>query len=174
MKLTLNDNKLQMTSLAGLMIFTAVVLKNGGEQMGMKQHFLSAVVGKILFVAGWAYMAYAISGMPSLNMSNKAMMSYLGALLVVMAVMMMKLDDIPKLLKKMMPGMFIVGWILTALSVGMNKSAQSQMLSVLALMSIFGSMLVILPKQRKLNVIDGPGMALFAATFVLLAVANSM
>jgi len=35
-------------------------------------------------------------------------------------------------------------------------------------------MLYILPKQREMCVADGPGMALFAATFVLLTLANSM
>ena len=69
---------------------------------------------------------------------------------------------------------FIASWIAFASSVGMDKSKKSKMISMVALGSVLGSMVFILPQQRKLGIVDGPGMPLFATSFVLLAIANSL
>jgi hypothetical protein len=170
MKIDLSNKKLRMTALGGLIVFIAVILKNGGEQMGMKNHPVSSIVGRVLFVIGWGLLAYSIVGKPSGK--TKSVLAYGGALGVVIAVMGMKMlsGDI----KKMFGLLFIVSWIAFASSVGMDKSKKSKMISMVALGSVLGSMVFILPQQRKLGIVDGPGMPLFATSFVLLAIANSM
>ena len=170
MKIDLSNKKLRMTALGGLIVFIAVVLKNGGEQMGMKNHPVSSIVGRVLFIGGWALLAYSVAGKPSGK--TKSVLAYGGALCIIISVMAMKMlsGDI----KKIFGLLFIAAWIAFASSVGMDKSKKSKMISMLALGSVLGSMVFILPQQRKLGVVDGPGMPMFASTFLLLAVANSL
>jgi hypothetical protein len=170
MKIDLNDRKLRMTSIAGLMVYAAVVLKNGGEQMGKQNHFMSSVVGRVMFVGGWGLLAFSVVGKPS--GSTKSVLAYGGALGVLMSVMLMK--TLSGDIKKLFGLLFIASWIAFSVSVGMDRSKKAKMISMVALGCVISSMVFILPKQRELNVVDGPGMSLFAATFVLLAVANSL
>lgn len=170
MKLDLNDRKLKLTGIAGLMVYTAVILKNGGEQMGQKNSFLSSVVGRMLFISGWALMAYSF-GKPS--MKPKALLSYGGALGIVIAVMAMKMLKSPAK-KKPFGLLFIASWIAVAIAVGMGKSMRSKQLGMFALANVLISMLFVLPKQRMLTIIDGPGIGMFLTTFISLTIANSI
>ena len=172
MKLDLNDNKLRMTGLASLMIYTAVVLKNGGEQLGMKKGMLSGIVGPMLFTMGWMSLAHSVVGRPKLTM--KSMLSWGGAAGVVVAVMSMKIMNLSEQQKKVAGMMFVGSWVATALSVGMGKSKRAQGLAMVALAYVLGSMLFVLPWQRTNGVVDGPGMTLFGLTWVALVLANSM
>ena len=172
MILNLNDRKLRLTSLAGLMIYIAVVLKNGGEQLKMKSHPLSSIIGPIMFTLGWGLMAYSISPIPKLDM--KCMLAYLGAAGIVIAVMSMKMLKLSGQQKKPFGLLFIGGWVAVAISMGLGKSMKSKQLSMFALANVLGSMLVILPKQRSLCLVDGIGMPMFATTFVSLALANAL
>ena len=172
MILNLNDRKLRLTSLAGLAIFIAVVLKNGAEQIGMKTHPLSSVVGPIVFTLGWALMAYSISPIPILDM--KCMLAYLGSAGIVIAVMSMKMLKLSAEQKKPFGMLFIASWVAVAISMGLGKSMKSKQLSMFALANVLGAMLYILPKQRALCLVDGPGMVMFATTFVSLALANAL
>ena len=172
MKLDLNDRRLRLTGIAGLMVFIAVLLKNGGEQMGMKKHFMSSVVGPILFTFGWAIMAYSISPVPKLDM--KCILAYLGSAGIVAAVLSMKMLKLSPAQKKPFGLLFIFSWIAVAISVGLQKSRKSKMLGMFALANVLGAMLVILPKARTLCVVDNPGIAMFASTFVSLALANAL
>ena len=172
MILNLNDRKLRLTSLAGLAIFTSVMLKNGGEQLGMKSHPLSSMIGPMMFTFGWALLAYSMCGMPKQNM--KCMLAYGGAIGVVVAVMSMKMFKLSAQQKKPFGMMFILGWIATALAMSLGKSKKSKMLSAFALVNVLGSMLYILPKQRARCLVDGPGMVMFATTFASLSLANAL
>ena len=172
MKLDLNDRKLQLTSLAGLMIYVAVILKNGGEQLHMKDHFLSSILGPIMFTIGWALMAYSISPIPKLDM--KCILAYLGAVGIVIAVMSMKMLKLSPEQKKPFGMLFIASWFGVAISIGLGKSMKSKQLAAFALANVLGSMLYILPFQRKNCVADGPGIGMFLTTFISLSLANSI
>ena len=173
MKLDLNDRKLQLTGLAGLMVYCAVVLKNGGEQIGMKDSFLSSVVGRLLFIAGWGLMAFSFC--PKMSMSLKCLLSYGGALCIVLAVLAMKSTfGLSEEQKKPFGMLFIASWLAVGSAVGMGKPMRSKQLGIVAVASVFSAMLMILPQQRKLCLVDGPGMGLFAITFIALALANSL
>ena len=174
MKLDLNNKKMQMTGLAGLMIYIAVILKNGGEQLGQKNHFLSSVIGRILFISGWALMAYSMVGPIKMKMDRKSLMAYGGSLGVVVAVMTMKMMKLTDKQKKPFGILFILSWISVASAVGMGKGKMSKMLGMTALLNVLGSMLIVLPWARTNKVIDNPGMGMFAITFISLAIANSM
>ena len=171
MILNLNDRKLQMSALAGLAIYSAVVLKNGTEQMKMKDSPLG-YVGKGLFTLGWLGLAYSFCGQPKPTL--KCALSYGGALGVISAVMAMKTMKLSEQQKKTAGMIFVGSWIAVAIAVGLGKSMKSKQLGMFALANVLGSMLFILPKQRELCVVDGPGMGMFALTWVSLAIANAL
>jgi len=124
-------------------------LTNGGEQLGMEDHFLSNVVAKILFIGGWGVMAFSFVGQPS--MKPKSLLSYGGALGIVIAVMAMKMLPLTEQQKKPFGMLFIVSWIGVAIAVGLGKSMASKQLGAFALVNVFGAMLYLLPKMRLKN-----------------------
>ena len=174
MKLDLNDGRLRLTGLAGLMIYTAVVLKNGGEQMGQKKHPISSIVGPILFIIGWFSLAYSFVGKPSMKMNQKSLMAYGGAIGVIISVMGMKMLPLSQTQKKPLGLLFICSWISVAIACSIGKGTKSKQLCLFALANVLGSMLYILPLQRKNCVIDFVGMPMFFTTFISLAIANAL
>ena len=169
MILILDDKKLLSTVIAGVAIYTAVVLKNGGEQLGLEKHFISNIFGKALFVAGWLLMGFSISGLP--NLSIKSGLAYGGSLGVIASVFAMKSGIIPK---EYAMALFVLSWLAVAISVGLGKENASKYLAAFAFASVMASMLFVLPVQRRLNIVDGPGMLLFGLTFLFLSLANSL
>ena len=142
--------------------------------MGEKKNIFSAGLGSMLFVAGWALMAYSIAGRPSMKMNQKSMIAYGGALGVVIAVMAMKNLPLSAQIKKAFGILFIAAWVAVAISVGMGKSNRAKMYGYFALANVLGSMLFVLPFARKRNIVDNPGMFMFGLTFISLAIANSL
>ena len=168
MKLELSNRKLRLTGLASLSILTSVILKNGAEQLGMSKHFMSAVVGRILFMGGWLLLAYSFVGKPTMSMKSR--MSYGGAIAVIIAVFLMK-GGAPKIIAA---PLFVGGWLATIIAVGMGKPMLSKQLGIFALANVLGSMMIVLPWQRANGVVDGIGMPMFTMTWVSLILANSL
>lgn len=169
MILILDNTKLLSTAIAGVAIYTAVVLKNGGEQLNMEKHFISNIFGKALFVSGWLLMGFSIAGLPNLNI--KSGLAYIGSLAIIVSVFAMKNKIIPK---EAAVTLFVLAWTAVAFSVGLGKENAAKYLAVFALFNVLGSMLFVLPKQREMGIIDGPGMGMFLLTFVSMAMANSL
>ena len=171
----------EMESILGaLFIIFGIVLKNSMEQTGREGPNRSnwSALGIALFVAGWAMFADAVSknATNTLAGGDNQLMPFLGAAVVVGAVMLMKAAmkkykaDGSIMTQKMRPLIlaFVAGWLLFAYSIGQNLG-----LAFLSALLVFASMLYFLPLQRKHGVVDGPGMPLFVIAWFGLIVANS-
>ena len=79
--------------------------------------------------------------------------------------------------KKLFAGLFTLGWLTVGVSVGMGKSSllnRNTYLGVSGAILVLLSMLKMLPKQRELCVVDGPGMPMFALGWVAVVLGNSL
>ncbi len=174
----LNNRKLLVSVIGTLGVISGVILKNSFEQLKQPDHPLAKGLGPILFMGGWAIVAYALSFNPNkgyLNippMNLKTIVSFAAAGAIVAAVMMMKrlmAEGKPMTGTNMIfPALFVAGWF--ALGYALGNDVMSYAVPVMVIVS----MMVILPQQRKKCVVDGPGMPLFVAAWALLAFKNSL
>jgi hypothetical protein len=171
--IVLNTNKLFRTFLPAVAIMAGVMFKNGGEQYAKAtntDNSQNMKIGMGLFVGGWLAMAFVLGG-NKLQLSLPVVSS-MGVLLAVMIMMCAKHN------KQEMPKwavyMFTASWVALGYSVGLGRNNTAKMLGLGASASVLASMLYTLPEQRKHNVVDGPGMALFALGWVFLSMANAM
>ena len=77
----------------------------------------------------------------------------------------------------MYPVIFAGSWLALGYTVGMGKGGffnTSTILGLLAAGMVLVGMMVVLPWQRKNNVVDGPGLPLFVAAWGLLAAGNAI
>ena len=196
--LNLNNKNLMLAILGSSIVYGAVVMKNSSEQMEMAPDNIVEQIGMGLFALGWMVVAYVISNK---KMGLHSLMSILGSMGILIAVMNMKaimkekkmmdmeMDAkemnneqreefkqlrIPGLPMEVFMGMFVVSWILVGISVGMGRPMLSKILGAGATGLVLSTMMVILPKQRELCVVDGPGMGLFLLAWVLLSIGSSL
>jgi hypothetical protein len=160
--------------LAAVFIIAGVVLKNTEKQLKKP----TTMRGPLLFILGWVMFANAVArnGSNQSGPDSRKLVPYLGAAVIVTAVMFMQqvmkkyASDSKTQMTKMRPLVFafVAGWLLFAYSFSQNLG-----LAFLSAGAVFLSMLYFLPKQRALNVVDGPGLPLFCFAWGGLIVANS-
>lgn len=181
--LNLLDKKFCSLMCPALIIIIGVMLKNGGKQFnehkGVKEDKMVMLLGTILFIGGWIGVAYAAAttdtGFKSGQNLWLPIMSSTAIVLSVMGMMQAKQkygEDTPEWFNVLV-FVFAIGWLVLGYSVAMGKGDKTMVLGIGAAVFVLVSMLIALPWQRKNNVVDGPGMALFALGWVLLAAANS-
>ncbi len=160
-------NPFHTSSLGAILVIAGVLLGNAYEELEMGKSTLAP----LLFVAGWALSAYAVAG-NSANTRAKAggnrfagVLPYVAAAMIVGAVMTLKAGGEGKMIPV---GVFIAGWLLFVLSI-----RQKVKLSLVAVVLVFISMLVWMPKQRKLKLVNGPTLVLFTIAWIFLIWANS-
>jgi len=170
------SNKFSVLLLGGLIIQSAVAVKNSMEKLKIEKPQF-AWAAKSAFIAGWIIVAYSI-GMKKtgfgLDFKMRTLIAFIGAGMIVVAVFHMK--DAKKNNQqpiKALQLMFPIGWVLTCVAIIMNKSINA-CLAILGTGFVLASMMVIIPKQRELNLVDGPGYNLFANAWWLLAMANGI
>ena len=165
----LNNRLVLRTSIAALLVIAGVVTKNSLEQMKMADHPIGTPLGIGLFVVGWLYTACALS----LYRQEKALI-VLSSLAILASVLMMKQymkrKQSPPL---MFPVIFAIAWLVLGFSVSNHLSGNMKYVGLLASACVLASMMVMLPFQRKNNVVDGPGMPLFVIAWVILVFLNS-
>jgi len=168
--MNLNVELLSQTSLAAAMVIFGVVTKNSLEQMGMANHMPGKMIGMGLFLLGWILTAYTLSK----GKQNKLICFALPSTLIVGSVMMMK--------KYMMEGknppmvfplIFAASWAMLGYNASNHLSGNMRYAGLVAAGLVLLSMLMILPYQRKNNIIDGPGMPLFVIAWGILVLVNS-
>ena len=157
----------------GFVIQSAVAIKNSLEQLKMNKPQIE-LLAKGGFVFGWAIVAFAIAlnKKGGLGINLRSLLAFAGAGMIVAAVFHVK--DSKKAGKKPMMAlqmMFPAGWISIMMAIIFNKS-QYACLSILGTAFVLGSMMFILPKQRELCIVDGPGYNLFSNAWWFLAIAN--
>ena len=169
MILILDDKRLLSTAIAGAAIYISGILKNGGVQLGLEKHFISDIFGKALFVAGWLLMGFSIAGLPKLSV--KAGLVYIGILGIVGSTFAVENGIIPKEAAIVLS---ILGLLSVAIGTGIDKENMSKYLAAFALVNILVSTLYVLPEQRHLNIVDGPGNGMILLGFLSLSLANSL
>lgn len=172
MKIT---RKFFLMLIGGLIIQGGVSVKNSLENLKMNKPEIE-MAAKGAFIFGWAVVAYsiAISKGGGLGLNLKSLLALAGAAMVVSAVMHVKMSKkAEKEPNKMIAMMFPGGWVVTALAIMMDKGKNSW-LAILATGIVLVSMMFIIPKQRVLCLVDGPGYPMFANAWWLLAIANGI
>ena len=179
-------NKLKDVLLPGAAILTAVILKNGGKQfadsVGVPLFANSNRVGMALFVAGWIGLVVATGSLADLraNMMGASMKSVLVALssaAILGAVVGMtkgKAMAQPPSWVKVLAIVFAVAWLALGHGMGSGGSRLAMRLGMAAGVCTIVSMLYLLPKQRDIGIVDGPGMPLFTIAWFLLAGAHAI
>jgi len=165
----INTNLLIQTFIAACLVIFGVVTKNSFEQLGLPNHPIGKPIGMGMFIMGWIYTAYILS----INKPNK-LMFILPSALIVMSVMMMKQYMVKKqTLPMVFPVIFALSWIILGLNAGNHLSGNQKYLGLFASFLVLLSMMVILPFQRKNEIIDGPGQPLFVIAWGILIMLNS-
>jgi len=183
----LNNNKFLELFLPALAVIAGVMLKNGGKQYAAsedkKENKTIKMIGMILFIGGWIGVAYSAgTTRGKAKKGSKLLLPIVSIMAIVAAVIvMMQAKEKYTGGGGKMPGwvmifagLFAVGWIVLGYSVAMGKGNTALVLGLGASGLVLGSMLGVLPWQRKNKVVDGPGMAMFALAWVALACANAM
>lgn len=145
------------SAIGAVLVMTGVIIKNTSAKLEK-----ASPLGPVLFVLGWVIFAYSVSQNPS---NNGNLFPFVAAAIVVASVFFVK--QMPSRKRMGMIG-FVIGWLLVAWSLKQN--------SVLAFGSailVFLSMMVVLPKQRKHDLVDGPGWPLFVFAWIGLIIANA-
>ena len=172
---TLDTKALGYTTLGAVLVITGVVLKNTFEQLKMPDHPWGKTVGMASFVIGWAIVAYAVATAQNGGNNNRTMLSFGTAAAIVFSVVQMKSYMVKGESPPMMyPVIFAGSWLLLGYTVGLGRGGNQSYLGLAAAVMVLLSMMWSLPWQRKVGVIDGPGMPLFTGAWALLAFANSL
>lgn len=158
---------LTQSALGGALVIAGVVVKNSLEQLNKSP----SPVGPVLFIAGWALFAYAVANNAVNNGTSQ--LPYIAAGIIAASVLIMKQNmsggtTIPVPMNLLKLG-FVAGWLLMAYSIGRHST-----IAFVSVLAVLLSMMVLLPKQRAMNVVDGPGMPLFTAAWAGMIFANAL
>ena len=165
------NRKFFLLLVGGLIVQLAVATKNTLEQAKMDKPDIE-MAGKGAFVLGWAIVAYSIAT-PNL-ISLKSLIAFSGAGAIVATVFYVKeMKKAGKEPNKYIKMLFPAGWILIMMAIIIQKG-KNRFLSLLATVLVLASMIVVLPKQRELCIVDGPGMNMFVNAWWLLAISNGV
>lgn len=161
------DNTLMQSVAGAALVIAGVVIENSLEQMNRPP----SILGPILFLAGWATFAFAVAN----NTINNGVgyLPYIAAALIACSVLIMKQNmsgkgGIPISMNLLKFG-FVAGWLLLAFSIGKHST-----IAFISALIVFLAMMVLLPKQRLMGVVDGPGMPLFTAAWAGMVFANAL
>lgn len=152
--------------LSAAAIVGGVVAKNSTEQLGGRLHpelsQAGTALGSTLFVGGWVAMAYYLAQQQRSPM-KKAQLA-IPSLLIMTSVMMMKSGQQQAVPMELLATVFAGSWVALGYF-GAPVGMKSAGLSVSALVLL--SMMVFLPQQRAMGVVDGPGLPLFVLAWVV-------
>jgi hypothetical protein len=184
--ITFANERFWQLLIPSMLIISGIVLKNGGKQyqksLGKKENLSMTSLGLTLFLAGWAGVAYAVTQDGTTKTGLHLWLPLVGIAAIVIGVSgvmfkkkFMSTFNLGEGKMKFFGLLFLGGWILLGYSVAHGKKVEALVFGLLASVLVLGSMFKsALPFQRKHNIVDGPGMAMFALGWVSLAIANSM
>lgn len=150
---------------SSLLIQLAVALKNTAEQypeFTLKE--LGGLPAKGLFALGWTLFALSIS-----SSGLQRLVAFVGSILVVSSVFYMK----TKMKKGLTPNplivaLFPIGWIIVTYALMMKQGSLNK-IAPLGTLLVLLSMMVVLPWQRKHNIVDFLGYNMFAVAWVIFS-----
>lgn len=166
----INDEKLKHTVTAASMIVSGVVLKNSFGQLknvSTTTKTYAGFLGLILFVAGWIYLAVALSD------RKKDKLKYVFPCLVIMLIVIVPKSGLSKTIMMVSALIFSLSWIALGYRVGDHLQGPKKYSGLIASLFVIASMISALPYQRKMCVVDGPGMVLFTVAWAIVSIVNS-
>jgi len=165
----LNDSLLCQTSMAALMVIGGVVVKNSSEKLGLSDHKVAKPLGMGLFTFGWLFAAYVLTK----GRSDRLPLAS-ASIAILVSVMAMKMcNEEGKSPGKIFPYMFGAAWLLLGYSVGDHMKGNMRYFGLLASLLALGSLMVVLPRERKECLVDGPGMPMFVISWAIIVYLNS-
>jgi hypothetical protein len=167
---SLDDQRTKHTALAATLVVAGVVLKNSAEQMpNLKESTKLTIelVGALSFMAGWIYMAIALSN------GRKDKLKYVFPCLVIFGTANLLKTVKNKDVKMVLAAMFALSWIVLGVLVGDHLQDKRRYFGLIASALVIVSMMGILPMQRQMGVVDGPGMVMFTLAWVVIVMVNS-
>jgi hypothetical protein len=172
MKLCFDIYRIVVGAVAASLVVNGVVTKNTFEQIGAPNHPIGKPVGMALFVLGWLLSAYVFG----IGKSASLRFGAAGASLSILGAVMWMKEQMSKGEKPGMvaPAMFAIGWLALGLISAAGLPVWGQVLGVIAAALVLGSMMGTLPLQRKMGVVDGPGMPMFTMAWVLIVGLNAL
>jgi hypothetical protein len=163
--------------LPATVIIIGMIVTNGGNQYYTTNTRSTIIAGAFMFTMGWISLMYGI-----VTQSNKFVKGKRSNLLITASVIIvLSFVCITYIIPKAaihtpwivaFGMMFTCGWILLGYAISIDRPQRSQGLGLGAAIAIILSILVFLPLQRRRSIVDGPGMALFAVGWGLMAAAN--
>ena len=162
---SIDQKQLHYGVLAALIVILGAITKMGGAQQFDGTEMSWAMAGVPFFLVGWVAVAYILTAKKK-NVTVKTTIWILASLIVAsaMAKKMYKMKG--KSPPAILPLIFAASWMVLGWTAGRE-------IGLVAAAAIVISMLVLLPMQRKKQVVDGPGMALFTLGWTLLMYSNA-
>jgi hypothetical protein len=171
MLLCFDTFRLVVGALAAMLVVNGVVIKNTFEQMGAPNHWVGKPMGMGMFALGWLIAAYVFGlGKGSVALRFGAA----GASLSILAAVMWMKEKGESSAGMMALTMFAVSWLVLGVIAAGGLPWWGQALGVLAALLVIGSMMAALPLQRRMGVVDGPGMPMFTTAWVIIVGLNAM
>jgi len=160
-------------AIAATLVIGGVVTKNSFEQLGVPNHPVGKPTGMALFIVGWLLAAYILSSGRTTTLAKAAVvlscLGILGSVLRMKAVM--SKGGKPNMI---FPLIFALSWVVLSVLSAQGLPLWGQAAGVAAAALVLGSMMGLLPKQRKHAVVDGPGMPMFTGAWVIVVALNAL
>jgi hypothetical protein len=183
----INDKKLLWSLLGAFLISSGVSINNGYQSLKLPAVTIGYKLGPALTALGWIVTALAITttaksmSLFNLQMSQHGYLSIFAiALIYWSSTQMNKYQTCDPVPDKECPNHLIAaytgGWSLLALSLAMQSKFKwlNTFLATIAALLMISCKLGILPMQRLLGMVDGPGYMLYAVAWIMIALSNSL
>lgn len=183
MSSSINNSVFLETLVSGLMVLAGVSIKNGADQILGEGGAPATVIGIIVFIGGWLAVVKALTYKDGqFNPGPRSTGVIFASIVIVVSLMLMikgeEMNTIP-LFVTIAVILFQLAWL--ALGYFSSLKADDSMGNGFSrIIGIGGSIftivntLLLMPWQRTVNLVDGPGMVMSALTWVGIALANSM
>ncbi len=175
MSLVFAKRKSQLMAIGAIMIVSGIHIKNSLDQMG--DETTNRMPGILLFVCGWAAVAWAIGtrGDNHTIVPMHAGVAGLCAAAIVFAAMQMKKTDDPET-KKYYAMLCGAAWIVLGGIAGWNGGFWNKVFGFAAPALMIGATMYVLPKARdpERPIVDNPGYSLCALAWICLWIAVAM
>lgn len=172
--LCVDQKKAESAALGAMGVIAGVITKKTFEQMNQSDHIVSTLAGPALFLAGWVQTAKVLAEKDEQGNIMKTPRTYMaiGACsAIAVAVMTIKrssVEGVPA--PDFAAPLFMAGWVMIGyLSSDNNQNKIAYLIPTLVILS----MKFILPWQRANGIVDGPGLPLFIAAWILFVYLQS-
>jgi hypothetical protein len=164
----LTNNTFFFTLFAGILVELGSSFKEIGEKIKLKTK-ISKVIGTIILILGWLLIAISL-GFSDGKLGIKTLLAFIFSILSVGSIVVKNVLN-NEIISKYM---FIGSWIGIGIVSGLNRNMIGKVSGIFAAVLVIISKMIILPYQRKNDLVDMPGMNMCNSAWFLLSIANSI